>query len=93
MPCLTPPYSSTPLRCADDHCVAGTRRAVNPQLGLAGDGVGAAQLPVLRALCVAHPKVKFMATVLSPTDQHEVAALHPPSNAGLLVVRPLRLPG
>lgn len=41
----------------------GTRRAVNPALHLAGDGVGSAQLDALRQLCLANPAVKFMATV------------------------------
>ena len=55
----------------------GTRRAVNPALGLAGDGVGPAQLDALRRLCAANPRVKVLATVLSPSDQHEATVLAP----------------
>ena len=55
----------------------GTRRAVNPALGLAGDGVGPAQLDSLRRLCAANPRVKVLATVLSPSDQHEATVLAP----------------
>ena len=47
----------------------GTRRAVNPSLALAGDGVGPAQLDSLRQLCEANPRVKFMATVLCPANR------------------------
>lgn len=53
----------------------GTRRAVSPSLGLAGDGVGAAELRSLGHLCEANPDVKFLFTVLSRTDQHEAAVL------------------
>lgn len=55
----------------------GTRRAVNPALRLAGDGVGPAQLDALRRLCAANPRVKVLATVLSPADQHEATVLAP----------------
>ncbi|CAE6961966.1 unnamed protein product [Symbiodinium sp. CCMP2592] len=53
----------------------GTARAVAPSLGLAGDGVGAAELRSLGHLCEANPQVKFLFTVLSRTDQHEAAVL------------------
>eukprot|EP00811_Abedinium_folium_P006597 NODE_1607_length_2423_cov_4.755226.p1 GENE.NODE_1607_length_2423_cov_4.755226~~NODE_1607_length_2423_cov_4.755226.p1 ORF type:complete len:697 (+),score=216.42 NODE_1607_length_2423_cov_4.755226:242-2092(+) len=49
----------------------GTRRGICPLLGLAGDGVGPAQLSSLSRLCCAHPRTKFLATVLSRVDQHE----------------------
>ncbi|CAJ1351857.1 unnamed protein product [Effrenium voratum] len=53
----------------------GTRRAVNPGLRLAGDAAGSAELRSLGHLCEANPKVKFLFTVLSRSDQHEAAVL------------------
>lgn len=53
----------------------GTCRGVNAPLGLAGDGVGKARLEALAALCSAHPSIKFLATVLGMSEQHEAAVL------------------
>jgi len=53
----------------------GTRRGLNPPLGLAGDGVGSAGLDALATLCFTQPKMKFLATVLCAHDQHEIAVL------------------
>lgn len=53
----------------------GTRRAVNPALRLAGDGVGSAQLDSLARLCCGNSKTKFLVTVLDRSDQHEAAVL------------------
>jgi len=53
----------------------GTRRGLCSALRLAGDGVGSAQLASLAQLCRSYPGVKFMATVLSRSDQHEVAVM------------------
>ena len=53
----------------------GVRRAVNPQLKLAGDGVGASDLIVLQNLCAGFPENKFMATVLARENQHELCVL------------------
>lgn len=53
----------------------GTCRGINAELGLAGDGLGPAQLHSLGSLCRAQPRVKFMATVLSRGDQHEAAVV------------------
>jgi hypothetical protein len=53
----------------------GVRRAVNPRLGLAGDGVGLSNLSALQNLCAAFPENKFMATILSPENQHEACIL------------------
>jgi len=50
----------------------GVRRGVNPELGLAGDGVGGADLEALGRLCAAASDVKFLATVLARRDQHEL---------------------
>jgi hypothetical protein len=53
----------------------GVRRAVNPQLRLAGDGVGLADLSGLQNLCAGYPNIKFMATILARENQHEACVL------------------
>jgi hypothetical protein len=58
----------------------GVTRQANPQLRLAGDALGRADLSSLHRLCASNPKNKFMATVLSRENQHELAVagrLHP----------------
>src|SRR2546421_1186522 len=49
----------------------GVKRQVNPQLRLAGDGLGASNLTALQNLCSGFPKNKFLVTVLSRENQHE----------------------
>ena len=53
----------------------GVRRAVNPALGLAGDGVGRSDLGALANLCAANPSNRFLVTVLSRENQHELCVL------------------
>lgn len=53
----------------------GVRRAVNPQLQLAGDGVGLSNLISLSKLCAQFPNNKFLATVLARENQHELCVL------------------
>jgi hypothetical protein len=53
----------------------GVRRAVNPKLSLAGDGVGLSDLNALQNLCAAHSDTKFLATILARENQHELAVL------------------
>ncbi len=53
----------------------GVRRAVNPQLRLAGDGVGLSNLTALQNLCAGYPENKFMATILARENQHEACVL------------------
>lgn len=53
----------------------GVRRAVNPALGLAGDGVGRSDLSALAHLCAAHPDNRFLVTVLARENQHELCVL------------------
>ena len=53
----------------------GVKRAVNPALQLAGDGVGRSDLAALENLCAAHPDVRFLVTVLSRENQHELCVL------------------
>lgn len=51
----------------------GTRRGANPRLRQAGDGVGVFDVGVLNRLCTMFPDVKFLATILSMNNQHELA--------------------
>jgi len=53
----------------------GTRRLVNSKLGVAGDGMGSADVESLQHLCARHPAQKFMATFLSRENHHEVTVL------------------
>ena len=53
----------------------GVRRQVNPELKLAGDGVGAVNLGALQNLCAMYPDTKFIATVLARENQHELCVL------------------
>ena len=58
----------------------GVTRRANPNLRLAGDSLAAADLSSLHRLCSRNAKNKFMATVLSRENQHELAVagrLHP----------------
>lgn len=53
----------------------GVQRAVNPGLQLAGDGVGKSDLSALQSLCATHQDNKFLTTVLSRENQHELCVL------------------
>src|ERR1043166_3518407 len=53
----------------------GVRRQVNPQLKLAGDGVGSSKMTALEHLCPRFPENKFLATVLARENQHELCVL------------------
>ncbi len=53
----------------------GVRRHVNPQLRLAGDGVGLSDLTALQNLCARFSDTKFLATVLARENQHELTVL------------------
>lgn len=50
----------------------GVKRRVNPRLRPAGDGVGKAGLRAVEDLCVSYPDNRFMVTMLSREDQHEL---------------------
>src|SRR6476661_1650816 len=50
----------------------GVRRQVNPRLRLAGDAVGKADLRSLENLCRTFPKNRFLVSVLSRENQHEL---------------------
>lgn len=48
----------------------GVRRAVNPRLGVAGDGMGTVDLTPLEQLAAANPDVRFLVTTLSRENTH-----------------------
>ena len=50
----------------------GVRYQVNPTLRLAGDGVGKADLRALERLCCEFPGNRFLSSVLSRENQHEL---------------------
>ena len=53
----------------------GVKRQVNPQLQMAGDGVGLSKLGALERLCAEFPENKFVVTVLSRENQFELCVL------------------
>jgi len=50
----------------------GVKRQVNPQLKMAGDGMGRGSVEAVEHLCSAFPKNKFMVTMLSRENQHQL---------------------
>lgn len=50
----------------------GAKRAVNPDLYLAGDSLGKGNIETVEYLCRKYPKNKFMITMLSRENQHEL---------------------
>ncbi len=50
----------------------GVRRQVNPRIWLAGDGVGRADLRAVENLCRDFPDNRFLVSVLSRENQHEL---------------------
>jgi hypothetical protein len=50
----------------------GVRRQVNPRIRLAGDGVGRADLRAIERLCGQFSENRFMVSVLSRENQHEL---------------------
>lgn len=51
----------------------GVKKLINPDLRLAGDGVGKASIETVEQLCASHPRNKFLVTMLSRENQHELA--------------------
>jgi hypothetical protein len=51
----------------------GVRRQVNPRLRLAGDAVGKADMRSIENLCREFPENRFLVSVLSRENQHELA--------------------
>ena len=65
------------LPAAKEHGLAmtlmvGVRRRVNPNLRDAGDGLGRADMTAIERLCAEYPDIKFLVTVLSRENQHEL---------------------
>jgi hypothetical protein len=50
----------------------GVRYQVNPELRLAGDGAGKADLRAVERLCTRYPDNRFLISVLSRENQHEL---------------------
>ena len=50
----------------------GVRRNVNPALRVAGDGLGNADMRAVERLCAENSDVRFLVTVLSRENQHEL---------------------
>ncbi|MGC9454515.1 MAG: glucuronate isomerase [Phycisphaerae bacterium] len=50
----------------------GVRKQVNPPLRDAGDSVGAADVTAVQNLCSENPDIKFLVTMLSRVNQHEL---------------------
>ena len=50
----------------------GVKKLVNPDLQLAGDSVGKASIETVEHLCAAYPGNKFLVTMLSRENQHEL---------------------
>ncbi|MSU63179.1 MAG: glucuronate isomerase [Pedosphaera sp.] len=53
----------------------GVIRAINPLLRMAGDGMARTNLSTLANFCAQNPENKFLATVLSRENQHELCVL------------------
>ena len=53
----------------------GVRRSVHADLGDGGDGVGVADVGAVQRLCQNHRDVKFLVTMLSRVNQHELCVL------------------
>lgn len=50
----------------------GVKKLLNPALKLAGDSVGKARIEALEYLCLNYPNNKFLVTMLSRENQHEL---------------------
>ena len=55
--------------------MVGVRKQVNPALRDGGDGVGVANLEALQHLCQENTDAKFLLTMLSRVNQHELCVL------------------
>lgn len=50
----------------------GVKKLTNPHLGVAGDSVGHADIGVVERMCASWPKNRFLVTMLSRENQHEL---------------------
>ncbi len=53
----------------------GVHKQVNPALGDGGDAVGVADVTAVRNLCSENPDMKFLVTMLSRVNQHELCVV------------------
>ncbi len=53
----------------------GVKKLINPSLKLAGDSVGKTDLSNVENLCIHHPENRFLVTLLSRENQHELCVL------------------
>lgn len=53
--------------------MVGVNKLVNYELGLAGDSVGKSNIQTIEYLCRSYPQNKFLVTMLSRENQHELA--------------------
>jgi hypothetical protein len=51
----------------------GVKKLLNPDMRLAGDGLGKSRIESIEHLCYKFPEAKFMVTMLSRENQHELA--------------------
>lgn len=51
----------------------GVKRNVNPDLGIAGDGLGRGDIGAVERLCDRNPGNRFLVTMLSRENQHDLA--------------------
>ena len=62
--------------CLDHHlpfaAMIGVRKRVNPALRDAGDSVGHADIASVERMCLEHPDNRFLVTMLSRENQHEL---------------------
>jgi hypothetical protein len=50
----------------------GVKKLANPELQVAGDSVGRASIETIEHLCATYPRNKFLVTMLSRENQHEL---------------------
>lgn len=70
--CILPLSKETGIPFA---MMIGVKKRVNPGLGDAGDYLGKAEMGALEYLLAQHPENKFIVTMLSRENQHELAVL------------------
>ena len=77
---------TTPRTCVIESCILplarergipfammiGVKKLINPDLRLAGDGVGKSDICSVENLCVRYPENRFLVTMLSRENQHEL---------------------
>lgn len=67
--CVLPVAESASIPFAP---MIGVKKLANPALGLAGDSVGKGDIDTVEYLCSHYPQVKFLVTMLSRENQHEL---------------------